>query len=73
MTGTNLLAGVNNFNIFKSVFLVTWPLWLLIAVVALGKLAYQLWEKQRLAKSGIADIDQMSGTERVKRFETPFS
>jgi restriction system protein len=52
--------------------LIFWPLWLLIAIVALGKLAFQLWEKQRLAKSGIADIDQMSGKTFEKYLEVLF-
>jgi restriction system protein len=53
-------------------FLMAWPLWLLIVVVALGKLAYQLWEKQRLAKSGIDDIDQMGGKTFEKYLEVLF-
>jgi hypothetical protein len=34
-------------------FLMAWPLWLPIVAVALGKLAFQMIEKQKLAKSGI--------------------
>jgi restriction system protein len=49
-----------------------WPLWALIVIVALGKLAYQLWEKQRLAKSGIDDIDNMSGKTFEKYLEVLF-
>jgi restriction system protein len=40
--------------------------------LALGKLAYQLWEKQRLAKSGIDEIDNMSGKTFEKYLEVLF-
>jgi restriction system protein len=49
-----------------------WPLWALMIVVALGKLVFQLWEKQRLAKSGIDDIDKMSGKVFEKYLEVLF-
>jgi restriction system protein len=49
-----------------------WPLWALVIVVALGKLAVRLFEKQRLAKSGIDDIDQMSGKTFEKYLEVLF-
>jgi hypothetical protein len=54
MVGTNYLAGVHvdYFYIIGIIIRTTWPLWALIAVIALGKLVFQLWEKQRLAKSG---------------------
>jgi Restriction endonuclease len=38
-----------------------WPLWLLIVVVALGKLVYRLYRLRRLSRSGIAEIDTMDG------------
>jgi restriction system protein len=72
MTGTNVFAGVNYFNLIRTIILATWPIWALIVIVVLGKLAYQLWEKQRLAKSGIDDIDQMSGKTFEKYLEVLF-
>ncbi|MGD0153810.1 MAG: restriction endonuclease [Thermacetogeniaceae bacterium] len=72
MTGTNLFAGIDYFVLIKTLFITTWPIWLLIAVTALGKLAFRLWEKNRLAKSGIADIDQMSGKTFEKYLEVLF-
>lgn len=72
MTGTNVFAGVNYFNLIRTIILTTWPIWALIVVVALGKLAYQLWEKQKLAKSGIAEIDHMSGKIFEKYLEVLF-
>ena len=51
---------------FFHAFLAFWPLWLLIGLVALGKLGYQLYCLRRLSKSGIADVDRMDG----KTFET---
>jgi restriction system protein len=38
-----------------------WPLWLLIGLVALGKLAVELYRLRRLSRSGIAEIDGMDG------------
>src|SRR3954466_6047270 len=32
-----------------------WPLWVLVGLIALGKLAHQLYRKRRLARSGIAE------------------
>ena len=72
MTGTNVFAGVNYFDLIRTIILATWPIWALIVVVALGKLAYQLWEKQKLAKSGIAEIDQMGGKTFEKYLEVLF-
>lgn len=42
-----------------------WYIWLILGLVLLGKIIFYLLEKQKLAKSGIADIDSMDG----KRFE----
>ena len=41
--------------------LALWQMWLILGVMALIKLAYILWEKNRLSKSGIAEIDHMDG------------
>ena len=38
-----------------------WPLWLLLLLVALGKLAWRAYQTHRLSKSGITEIDRMSG------------
>jgi restriction system protein len=38
-----------------------WPLWLFLLLVALGKLAWRVYQLRRLSKSGIAEIDQMDG------------
>lgn len=42
-------------------FVSFWPLWLLLLLVALAKLAWRGYQMQRLSKSGIAEIDRMSG------------
>lgn len=60
-----------HYNIFY-ILLSAWPLWAIMIALALGKLAFQLWEKQKLAKSGIADIDQMSGKTFEKYLEVLF-
>lgn len=51
---------------------VVWPLFALIAVVALGKLIYRFYEKKRLAESGIDDIDTMDGKTFEKYLEVLF-
>ncbi|HEY3462553.1 MAG TPA: restriction endonuclease [Gaiellaceae bacterium] len=38
-----------------------WPLWLLLLLVALGKVAWGAYQMRRLSKSGITEIDRMSG------------
>jgi restriction system protein len=60
-----------HYNVFY-ILLSAWPLWAIIIALALGKLGFQLWEKQRLAKSGIDDIDQMSGKTFEKYLEVLF-
>jgi len=42
-----------------------WYIWLILGLFLLAKIIFYLLEKQKLAKSGIADIDSMDG----KRFE----
>lgn len=43
------------------VLLKIWYIWLILAVVLIGKVIFYLLEKQKLAKSGIAHIDSMDG------------
>ena len=38
-----------------------WYVWLILALVLIGRLVFYLLEQQKLAKSGIADIDKMDG------------
>jgi restriction system protein len=42
-------------------FVKFWPLWLLLLAIALAKLAWRGYQLRRLSKSGIADIDGMTG------------
>jgi restriction system protein len=42
-------------------FIKLWPLWLLLGLIALGKVAWRAYQLHRLSKSGIREIDQMSG------------
>ena len=70
---------INDLDIFKAIFMIiwfiiryAWPLLALMVLVYLVKLALQLREKQRLAKSGIAEIDQMSGKTFEKYLEVLF-
>ena len=40
-------------------FLALWPMWLLIGLIIVLKVVYKIWEKQRLIKSGITEIDRI--------------
>lgn len=52
--------------------LALWQMWLILGVIALVKFAYILWEKNRLSKSGINEIDQMDGITFEKYLEALF-
>ena len=36
-----------------------WYVWLILGLVLIGRLVFYLLEQQKLARSGIADIDKM--------------
>jgi restriction system protein len=38
-----------------------WYVWLILGLVLIGRLVFYLLEQQKLARSGIADIDRMDG------------
>jgi restriction system protein len=38
-----------------------WWLWILIGLLAVGKLAYRIYETRRIARSGIREVDVMDG------------
>lgn len=40
-----------------------WPLWALLGVIALGKVALYAWKVRRLSRAGMFEIDRMSGHE----------
>jgi restriction system protein len=42
-------------------FVQFWPLWLFLGLIVAAKLAWRAYQLRRLSKSGIAEIDQMSG------------
>lgn len=44
----------------------------LLGIIALAKLSYRIYEKQKLAKSGIYEIDQMTGKTFEKYLEVLF-
>jgi restriction system protein len=60
------------FPAFVKRFLALWQVWLFLAALALIKFAYMLWDKNRLAKSGINEIDQMDGLTFEKYLEALF-
>jgi restriction system protein len=50
-----------------------WPAFALILVVFIFKTAYRIYEKQKLAKSGIDEIDKMDGKTFEKYLEVLFN
>jgi len=63
------------FIIFKGILLALpalWPIFALILLAAVIKFLYQLYEKKRLARSGVNDIDQMDGKTFEKYLEVLF-
>jgi restriction system protein len=42
-------------------FIKLWPVWVLLGLIVLAKVVWQVYETHRLSKSGIAEIDHMSG------------
>ena len=52
--------------------LLLWQLWVILGIVLIIKLALKIFEKQRLVKSGIHEIDQMSGKTFEKYLEALF-
>ena len=71
MPATAIVQALKDGTILNSVKLL-WPLLALILVAAALKLMFHLWEKNRLAKSGIADIDKMDGKTFEKYLEVLF-
>lgn len=49
-----------------------WYLYTLIGVIIVGKIVYRLYEKQKLSKSGISEIDSMGGKTFEKYLEALF-
>ncbi len=67
-----LISAKDLFTALTEGFLVLWPMWLLIGVAVALKFAFRLWQKQRLSKSGITEIDLMDGQTFEKYLEALF-
>ena len=46
-----------------------WEVWLLFGLVILGKLGYEIYQHNRLARTGIYEIDKMNGEEFEERLK----
>jgi restriction system protein len=57
---------------FVKGFFAIWQLWLFLGFLALIKFAYMIWDKNRLAKSGINEIDHMDGLTFEKYLQVLF-
>jgi len=55
-----------------AIILQFWQLWLILGVAALVKIGFALYQHQRLAQSGIYDIDKLSGEEFEERLQILF-
>ena len=49
-----------------------WYVWLILGLVLIGRILFYFWEKQRLAKSGVGDIDKMDGKTFEKYLQVLF-
>ena len=54
-------------------FMAAWPIYALILVIVIFKAAFSIYEKQKLAKSGIDEIDRMDGKTFEKYLEVLFN
>lgn len=54
-------------------FVLSWPVWALIALVAAGRLAYGLYRWRVIARSGLKDIDAMSGRDFERYLQVLFT
>ena len=50
----------------------TWPLWVCVGLMALAALAVGLWRQRRIARSGIEEIDRMTGLQFEQYLEWLF-
>ena len=50
----------------------TWPLWVCVGLIALAALAVGLWRQRRIARSGIEEIDRMTGLQFEQYLEWLF-
>jgi len=50
----------------------TWPLWVCVGLIALAALAAGLWRQRRIARSGIEEIDRMTGLQFEQYLEWLF-
>ena len=51
---------------------VLWPMWAFLVALVIGKLAYRIYEMNRLSRSGVKDIDSMDGKTFEKYLEVLF-
>lgn len=51
----------NTIHEAPQILLPLWPLWALLGVIALGRVAVYAWKVRRLSRAGMFEIDRMSG------------
>jgi restriction system protein len=62
-------------DMFFATFLLirlTWPLWAILGLMLLVKLAFKLYKMNRLSKSGMAELDKLDGEDFEKYLELLF-
>lgn len=60
------------FEALMQVFIFLWPIWIVLVLIAFGRFVLNQFEKQRLSKSGIYEIDKMDGKTFEKYLEVLF-
>lgn len=63
---------LDSWEVFLTALVSFWYLWLVLGILSIGGLLFYLLEKQKLVKSGIADIDSMDGKKFEKYLEVLF-
>lgn len=72
---TRAFLQVNWFAIIVAVIknlLMLWKIWLFFGIIALLQLIWRIYKRQQLAKTGIFDIDNMTGGEFEERLKILF-
>lgn len=62
----------NTIHTAPELLLPLWPLWALLGVIALGKVAVFAWKVRRLSRAGMFEIDRMSGHEFEEKLAMMF-
>jgi len=60
-------------KVFFQAFVALWPIWVFLAALGVGRLAYVFYRWRMIARSGLNDIDTMSGRDFERYLDILFS